>query len=370
MARRATNASAGRRTDPDKHKLADHDQVANEGSFSSTSSSDHAAGSFDCYNSKTGELLGRTMRSWCKLFAFFGLFSAMVAVFWGIFMGIFFQTLDFYIPKFHNQHSLIWESPGLGFRPAGGLGYKTVSGESKGLSVYSSLIWFRHGANGNYQNLQANLDRFLEEYEPGFFANQGASLTPCSFELTTRKGTEQSCEFNKEWLSDQGSAIKCITEENFGYKYGEPCILLKMNRVYNWIPDPYTIEEVRNHTSMPKSLKADIEKIWQAKCADKPDWSTLGPCPYLNMVWLHCDGENSADKENLGPVTYTPFRGFPGYFFPYRNQRGYLSPIVMFQLKKPTPGVLMNLECTAWARNIKHNRLKRSGLVHFEFLMD
>ncbi len=39
-----------------------------------------------------------------------------------------------------------------------------------------------------------------------------------------------------------------------------------------------------------------------------------------------------------------------------RNQRGYLSPVVMVQLKNPTPAILMNLECTAWARNIHHNR--------------
>ena len=64
-----------------------------------------------------------------------------------------------------------------------------------------------------------------------------------------------------------------------------------------------------------------------------------GPCPYMNMIWLHCDGEDDPDIENIGPVTYTPFRGFPGYFYPYRNQRGYLSPIVMVQLKNPMPGV-------------------------------
>jgi hypothetical protein len=48
--------------------------------------------------------------------------------------------------------------------------------------MYSSLIWFRHGGDGNWDKLKSNLDKFLEEYEPGFFANQGASLTKCDFE--------------------------------------------------------------------------------------------------------------------------------------------------------------------------------------------
>ena len=111
--------------------------------------------------------------------------------------------------------------------------------------------------------------------------------------------------------------------------------MVKLNRIYDWRPDPYTIEEVQNNTMMPRHLKNDIQKIYDEKC----DSSSSEPCPYMNMVWLHCDGEDDPDIENIGPVTYTPFRGFPGYFYPYRNQRGYLSPIVMVQLKNPEPGV-------------------------------
>ena len=30
------------------------------------------------------------------------------------------------------------------------------------------------------------------------------------------KAKDKSCEFNKEWLSDQGSDYKCITQEDYG----------------------------------------------------------------------------------------------------------------------------------------------------------
>ena len=69
----------------------------------------------------------------------------------------------------------------MGFRPTGGLGFSNDKGEDSAASPYSSLIWFRHGAGGNWQTLKQNLDKFLEQYEPGFFANQGASLTKCDF---------------------------------------------------------------------------------------------------------------------------------------------------------------------------------------------
>jgi len=334
-------------------------------------------------NRKTDEVLGRTAQSWAKLVLFYILFSAILTLLWGLCIGIFFQTLDFYVPKFKQSEGLVGVNPGLGFRPQGGLGLKdNGKGQHSDGSIYSSLIWFRHGAGGNWGDLKQSMDKYLTQYEPGFFANQGASLTKCDFDNTPLNPREtdtnnfsykdKSCEFNKEWLSDQGSDYKCITQEDYGYRHGKPCILLKMNRIYDWRPDPYTIDEVRNHTTMPRALKADIEKIYMEKCNGRsfPDKQYTGGCPYMNMVWLHCDGENDPDVENLGPVTYTPFRGFPGYFYPYRNQRGYLSPIVMVQLKNPEPGVLMNIECTAWARNIQHNRMNRRGLVHFELIMD
>lgn len=357
----------------DKVRLAE--QVDDSGSVTSDLS---GTGVSFLFNHKTREVLGRTLLSWVKLIFFYFLFSAILSLLWGLSMGIFLQTLDFYIPKYIQDEGSMGVNPALGFRPTGGLGFgDPQTGQHSSPSVYSSLIWFRHGAGGNWQQLKKNLDQFLVQYKPGFFANQGASLTKCDFQNTPlqtrdssggilRSSQDKSCEFNIEWLSDPSSDYKCIKQEDYGYRHGKPCILVKMNRIYDWTPVPYTMEEVHNHTTMPAALKTSIQTEY-----DKHDCGSIpGPCPWLNMVWLHCDGENDPDIENIGPVTYTPFRGFPGYFFPYRNQRGYLSPVVMVQLKNPVPGVLMNIECTAWAKNIQHNRLVRRGLVHFELIMD
>ena len=46
------------------------------------------------------------------------------------------------------------------------------------------------------------------------------------------------------------------------------------------------------------------------------------------MVWVSCRGENPADQEYIGPLNYYPWRGFPGYYFPYRNTPGDASVIV------------------------------------------
>ena len=66
--------------------------------------------------------------------------------------------------------------------------------------------------------------------------------------------------------------------------------------------------------------------------------------------WLRCysakqstlNTRNLLTITSIELVTYTPYQGFPAYFYPYYNQLGYLQPIVMVQLKNPTPGVLVN----------------------------
>ena len=88
------------------------------------------------------------------------------------------------------------------------------------------------------------------------------------------------------------------------------------------------------------------------------------------MIWISCKGENPADQEYIGPLQYSPWRGFPDYYFPYRNTPGYLSPIVAIEFTNPQPFVLINIECKAWAKNIRHDRGNRLGLVHFEMLKD
>lgn len=88
--------------------------------------------------------------------------------------------------------------------------------------------------------------------------------------------------------------------------------------------------------------------------------------PFLNFILY----QNAADKENVGEIEYYPQQGIEFKYYPFTNQPGYLSPFVFVHFKKPQPGVLINIECKAWARNIKHNRMDREGSVHFELLVD
>lgn len=50
---------------------------------------------------------------------------------------------------------------------------------------------------------------------------------------------------------------------------------------------------------------------------------------------MSCEGENPADVENIGPIEYYPRQGFPGYYYPYENSEGYLSPLVAVHFTRP-----------------------------------
>jgi sodium/potassium-transporting ATPase subunit beta len=47
-------------------------------------------------------------------------------------------------------------------------------------------------------------------------------------------------------------------------------------------------------------------------------------------------GRHEADQEHLGNITYFPEQGFPGYYYPFRNQIGFRSPVVAVHISGPT----------------------------------
>ena len=71
------------------------------------------------------------------------------------------------------------------------------------------------------------------------------------------------------------------------------------------------------------------------------------------MIWLSCEGENPADKENIGAISYYPYPGFPTYHYPYEKQKDYLSPAVFAHLKNPKRK-LSRLRWKQWDQMEKH----------------
>lgn len=288
------------------------------------------------YNSKEGTVLGRTGKSWLQITIFYIIFYGVLAAFFSVLLILFLQTLDPNEPKWQGDNGIIGNTPGMGFRP--------IPPDSG-----STLVWVKHG-NGTKSTTQdvyvTGLQKFLEPYQPG--SQMGDSFVDCSDGYVATKGEKKTCRFDVQRLRD-------CAKSPYGYNQGQPCVLLKLNRIYNWMPDSYG----------PAELPSDLVDLYNKQKKGNNLVQSYKP----NQVFITCNGEDLVDQEHIGPISIYP-ETMPNYYFPYVNQPGYLSPIVMVQFLNADPGVLINVECKAWAKNIKHNRNDRLGQVHFEILVD
>ncbi|CAH0393559.1 unnamed protein product [Bemisia tabaci] len=291
------------------------------------------------YNPETHEYFGRTPISWAKIGLFYLVFYAVLAAMFGILLWLFFLTLDPRIPRYQLEESIIGTNPGLGFRP--------MPNES---NAESSLIWFKGTDPENFKYWTDSLIQFLDVYKrPGLTPGRGQNIFACDYDRPPGRG--QVCDV------DIKAFAPCTEENYFYYHRSGPCVFLKLNKVYGWKPDFYN-DSSQLPKLMPDYLKTHITRLLTTNAKE------------LNTIWVSCEGENPADVENVGAIKYIPNNGFPGYFFPYENSEGYLSPLIAVHFVRPKTGILINIECKAWAKNIIHDRKDRTGSVHFELMID
>ncbi|XP_037708053.1 sodium/potassium-transporting ATPase subunit beta-2 isoform X2 [Drosophila subpulchrella] len=285
------------------------------------------------WNSETSQCLGRTGSSWAKILLFYIIFYAALTGFFAAIFTVFYQTLDNEKPKWMLDNGIIGSNPGLGFRP--------MPPEA---NVESTLVWYEASKKDNYNYWVEETSRFLKSYEELEKTNQ----VNCSFENPPQD--DKVCGI------DVASFAPCTVEKSFGYPVARPCIFLKLNKIYNWVPEIYN-----DSKTLPDHMPDELKQHIKEKQSLRPNET--------NVVWVSCEGENPADVENIKARDYYPRMGFPRYYFPFKNIHGYIPPIVAVQFTVET-GVLINIECKAWARNINHDRSDRRGSVHFELMVD
>jgi len=278
------------------------------------------------YDKNTGAIMGRTPLSWLLITIFYIIYYSCLAGFWALMLFIFFQTIDNEVPKWdHASGSLIGRSPALGVRP--GQSWENIDSS---MIIFNKNKGYISKAIPGYAQWVERINTFLEE--------KGYQTTP---------SREEPDVTRKRELANLGP---CSGEQDpdFGYSTGKPCIFLKLNRIYGLEPTYMT-----HHEDMPWELMKRIKAARNKQ-----------------QVWVSCNGENPADKENIGPIEYFPEDGgFPSDYYPYLNQEHYLSPLIAVRFSNPEPGQLLHVECRAWAQNIKYHRRDRIGIAHFELMI-
>ncbi|CAF4175269.1 unnamed protein product [Rotaria sp. Silwood2] len=147
----------------------------------------------------------------------------------------------------------------------------------------------------------------------------------------------------------------CTKPKSFGYHKGRPCIAIKINRIFGWIPEPYQSKE---------EVPIEIRHLWQ---------------PVMkNFILIKCFGQYPTDEDLVHEVDHISILGnkaiggIPTYFYPFLNQPGYRQPYIWAQFIKIESNVLLNIVCRAYARNIRQSTdiEDMTGAVHFELFFE
>ncbi|CAF1257674.1 unnamed protein product [Rotaria sordida] len=247
--------------------------------------------------------------------------------------------IDKSIPPYRGNSSVFAldtsrPNPGFDFRPQ--------------ISIEKTLIKYRSSYRDSWGDHKAYYTEADVQYQQAIDCN-GVPIE----KLRPQFYQGKSCLFDINIFNK--SETPCVTQRNFQYDRGCPCVLLKLNKIYDWEPITY-----QNAAQLPEQLKA----LWTSKFSD--------------YILVQRNGENDVDQDFIYEIKYfsqmnTKTIGeFHRNFFPYVNQDGYRSPLVFVYFKRIGTNVLINVECRAYAQNIDHNdNLEyRTGSVHFELIVE
>ena len=90
-------------------------------------------------------------------------------------------------------------------------------------------------------------------------ASSGEYFTSCSFDKWPADG--KVCNFDIKLLGTQ-----CTKEEHFGYERGRPCIVLKLNRIFGWIPEPYD-----DLNDLPANMPTELKEYIKTKATENKE---------------------------------------------------------------------------------------------------
>jgi len=282
------------------------------------------------YNPRDGTILTRTPASWGKIGAFYLVYYSCLAAFFAGMLAVFlFAFTDDKAPLLTGSHSVLPQNPGMGFRP--------MPDPEKTLIKFSLVDSKasekdRKAQQATQDKYTDSLDDFLNNNKTHNYLQGQGSDTHLDCSKTTPPPAQYDTKPCRFRIDDYKEAMSECVNANFGYDMGTPCVAVKINKIFEFIPE----------VAAGESIKID------------------------------CHGEHAADKDNVGTIKMFPNDGKISLnYFPFMGQPNYIQPFVFAKFMNPQKNVLIQVECTPEAKNIKQGRQSRGdGKVVFELIVD
>uniref|UniRef100_A0A1A8RBQ9 Sodium/potassium-transporting ATPase subunit beta n=1 Tax=Nothobranchius rachovii TaxID=451742 RepID=A0A1A8RBQ9_9TELE len=266
------------------------------------------------WNSEKKEFLGRTGGSWFKITLFYVIFYGCLA---GIFIGTIqamLLTLSDYKPTYQDRVA----PPGLSHTPRSDK--SEISFSKSDSRTYQKYVDSMHSLLQKYNDtLQTEELKFEDCGEtPQDYINRGS--------LDDTEGLKNACRFRRSWLG----SCSGITDKNFGFEEGKPCLIVKLNRIVNFKP------KVPSNDTLPEALKGKSVNY---------------------LIPIHCKNKREEDEGKIGEIKYFGIsEGFPLQYYPYYGKRlhsQYLQPLVAIQFTNLTTNEELRIECRVYGDNIE-----------------
>ncbi|XP_061878302.1 sodium/potassium-transporting ATPase subunit beta-3-like [Entelurus aequoreus] len=253
------------------------------------------------YNPRTGEVMGRTAGSWALILLFYLVFYCFLAGMFALTMWVMLLTLDEHVPRYRDRVPY----PGLVILPN------------------SPDITFSRGDPLKYAGYVNHLETFLQkgyndtEQEKNLDCPQGEHFLQDNSEEMEKK----VCRFKRGYLS----LCSGLSDTNFGYSEGNPCVLLKLNRIIGLKPkgDPYINCTVKKENAVQMQYfprNGRIDKMYFPYYGKKAHMNYVQPLVAVKLLLSKedynkeltvecrvdgCDLRNNDERDKfLGRVTF------------------------------------------------------------------
>ncbi|XP_075891302.1 sodium/potassium-transporting ATPase subunit beta-2a isoform X2 [Nelusetta ayraudi] len=263
------------------------------------------------WNPRTHEFMGRTASSWGLILLFYLVFYLFLAGMFILTMYIMLLTLDDYNPTWQDRLA----TPGMMIRP---------KGEQLEIS-------FSPSSTETWDGLVQNLNTFLSPYNDSYQVQTNDECPSDQYFIQedsgeVRNNPKRSCQFNRTMLADCSG----MSDRFYGYNQGQPCILIKLNRVIGMLP------------------------------------GRDGQSPYVKC------GAKREDSDKMGELAYFPPNGtFNLMYYPYygkKAQVNYTQPLVAVKFLNASVNTDINVECKINSNTLAEGseRDKFAGRVSFK----
>ncbi|XP_034534670.1 sodium/potassium-transporting ATPase subunit beta-2-like [Notolabrus celidotus] len=235
-------------------------------------------------------------------------------------MYIMLLTLDDYKPTWQDRLA----TPGMMIRPKGD----------------QLEITFSISETESWDGFIQNLNTFLSPYNDSYQVQTNDNCPPDQYFIQedsgeVRNNPKRSCQFNRTMLEECSG----ISDRFYGYSTGQPCVLIKLNRVIGMLPG-------KDGQSPYVTCGAKRYKV------DKDDWRE--------------------DGDKMGQLAYYPPNGtFNLMYYPYygkKAQVNYTQPLVAVKFLNASVNTDINVECKINSNTLTEGseRDKFAGRVSFK----